>query len=131
VRGNTVAAKDVRTTSTISFTHPFTTMIRRKATGSGGHSLDYAGISVSGGLPRTLTFYSTLTNQVGGNVPFEVQSLRYSIALNDEIRIEGGKRGRQEYIPTLVLIKLVTYVLGEFIELVFDSALSVSTMRPL
>jgi hypothetical protein len=80
-----------RTSSTISFTRPFTTVIRRKHAGSGGHSLDYAETSVLGGLTRTLTFYDTLTNQVSGNVPFEVQSLRYSIALNDEIRVEGGK----------------------------------------
>jgi hypothetical protein len=61
-----------------------------------------------------------LTKQVGGNVPFKVQSLRYSIVLNDEIRVEGGRRGGQEYILTLVFIKLVTHVLGEFLELAFD-----------
>jgi hypothetical protein len=44
---------------------------------------------------------------------------RDSIALSDEVRVEGGRRDRQEYIPTLLFIKLVTHVLGEFLELAF------------
>ena len=44
---------------------------------------------------------------------------RDSIVLNDKIRVEGGRRGRQEYIPAILLIKLVTHVLGEFLELTY------------
>jgi hypothetical protein len=33
--------------------------------------------------------------------------------LNDKIRVEGGRRGRQEYIPA------ITHVLGEFLELTY------------
>jgi hypothetical protein len=39
--------------------------------------------------------------------------------LNDKIRVEGGRRGRQEYIPAILFIKLVTHVLGEFPELTY------------
>jgi hypothetical protein len=56
---------------------------------------------------------------------------RGSIAWNAEIRVKGGRRGRQEYIPALLFIKLVTDVLRELLELTFDLASSVvSTMRP-
>jgi hypothetical protein len=34
--------------------------------------------------------------------------------LSDGIRVEGGRRGRQKYIPALLFIKLITHVLGEF-----------------
>jgi hypothetical protein len=39
--------------------------------------------------------------------------------LNDKISVEGGRRGRQEYIPAILFIKLVTHVLGEFLELTY------------
>jgi hypothetical protein len=67
VREDTVAAKDVRGVQDvlmISFTHPFTTVIRRKPTGSGGHSFDYAGTSILGSLTRTLAFYGALTTDL-------------------------------------------------------------------
>jgi hypothetical protein len=36
-----------------------------------------------------------------------------SIVLNDKIRVEGGRRGRQEYIPAILFMKLVTHDLGQ------------------
>jgi hypothetical protein len=42
-----------------------------------------------------------------------------AIALNDEIRVEGGRKGREEYILAPLFTKLVTHVLGGFLELAF------------
>jgi hypothetical protein len=42
-----------------------------------------------------------------------------------------GKEVDKSTYRSLVFIKLVTHVLGEFLELAFDFALSMSTMRPL
>jgi hypothetical protein len=44
---------------------------------------------------------------------------RDSIALSDEIRVKGGRRGKHKCILALLSIKLVTHVLGEFLKLTF------------